>query len=80
MGKVDWLWFQAHFRHKWDENKKWFRDLATFFSVPNKSSKSVIIHFLENSPVSWGWKVSTYHILCKIVYFMGIVLKSKLLI
>ena len=60
---------------------KWFRELATFISVSNKSSKTIIIiQFLENSPVSWSWKVSTYQLLCKIVYFMGIILKSKLLI
>ena len=62
------------------EKWKWFRDLAIFISVSNKNSKTVIIQFLENSLVSWSWKVSRYQILCKIVLFMGIILKSKLLI
>ena len=59
MGEGDWPWFGVIFGDEWDKKGKWFRDLATFFNVPNKSSKSVIIQFLENSPVSWSWKVSS---------------------
>ena len=78
MGEGDWPWFGVLFGDEWDKKGKWFQDLATFISVSNKSSKSFIIQFVENSPVNWSWKVSTYQFyVSKIDYFMGIILKSK---